>query len=527
MKAQSASYFLKIIHKRPEAVEYIPNEFLILRAWRLIFIEFIGRKTTRSRVGLRATRSWLRSWGVLPGGFLFLALALCPFFIQLSLAASPNKAALRDPLERQEDSLQSLLADQPENAALWVTLGKVSVQRNQYDLARGYFDEAIKLSSKNAETILDIGGYWLTQGLVKYSLVYLMPNLGFLNDGRITTFEEALEKARLNSILLTVLRHHISRKPPYYPVVKKAAQLAYLQGDFALCRRVLLERYEQLDYEGGRNLLLVNIHLNDTLPPKVIAAMARKFPQPEVAMLANINYALAGHWSEVRDYLNKEAKSASYRDLYLYLQGKLANSEDKIDAAAEDFERAADTTRWEEMKSLIQAELYHLYSSTGNKYKADQLWEALKEQANSPLRQEYMARHLDVRGYEKQARYYWRSLLRKSPGQLQAIKALWEELNDEENVAWLQENVKAILAEDPYSCEGNSLAMNFHAKRRNDRELVPYGRNVALYCHDPVDAYLTLASALASLSKPEEARSFYAKYVKRGGDINRVPTNFR
>jgi hypothetical protein len=446
---------------------------------------------------------------------------------RFSVNAAPAKSTVRDPLERQEDSLQTLLAEQPENAALWVSLGKISVQRNQYDLARGYFDEAIKQSNKSADFILDIGGYWLSQGLVRYSLAYLMPNLGFLNDQRITTFEDALEKARLNSVLLTVLHNHISRKPPYYPVVKKAAQLAYLQGDFALCRRFLLDRYEQLDYEGGRNLLLVNIHLNDTLPPKVIAAMMRKFPQPEVGMLGHINYGLAGKWGEVSTYLQREAKSASYRDLYIYLKGKLANSQDKIDEAAYAFETAADTTRWEEMKSLIQAELYHLYSSTGNKYKADQIWETLKEQATSPMRQEYMARHLEVRGYEKQARFYWRSLLRKSPGHLQAIKALWEELNDEENMGWLQENVKAVLADDPYSCEGNSLAMNFHAKRRNDRDLVPYARNVILYCHEPTEAYLILAGALANLSKPDEARAFYAKFVKRGGDVNRVPTHFR
>jgi hypothetical protein len=442
-------------------------------------------------------------------------------------AAPKSAPAAKDAGDRKEDSLQTLLAEQPENAELWVSLGKVSVEKGQYDLARGYFDEAIKLSNKNAETILDIGGYWLGQGQVKYSLVYLMPNLGFLNDSRLASFEDALEKAKLNSVLLTVLRHHITRKPPYYPVVKKAAQLAYLQGDFALCRKVLLDRYEQLDYEGGRNLLLVNIHLNDTLPPKVIAAIEKKFPQPEVSMLAHINYSLDGKWREVKAYLEREAKSASYRDLYIYLQGKHQNSQDDIDAAAESFERAADTTRWEEMKSLIQTELYHLYSSTGNKYKADQAWEVLKEQATTPLRQEYMARHLEVRGYEKQARYYWRSLLRKSPGHLQAIKALWEELNDEDNVAWLQENVKAILADDPYSCEGNSLAMNFQARQRNDRELVPYGRNVVLYCHEPLEAYLTVATALANLSKPEEARSFYAKFIKRGGDINRVPTNYR
>lgn len=461
---------------------------------------------------------------------VFLGLAVTCFLVLgawFSPDAAPAKSVSRDPLERQEDSLQTLLAEQPENAALWVSLGKISVQRNQYDLARGYFDEAIKQSNKSADFILDIGGYWLSQGLVRYSLAYLMPNLGFLNDQRITTFEDALEKARLNSVLLTVLHNHISRKPPYYPVVKKAAQLAYLQGDFALCRRFLLDRYEQLDYEGGRNLLLVNIHLNDTLPPKVIAAMMRKFPQPEVGMLGHINYGLAGKWSEVSTYLQREAKSASYRDLYIYLKGKLANSQDKIDEAAYAFETAADTTRWEEMKSLIQAELYHLYSSTGNKYKADQIWETLKEQATSPMRQEYMARHLEVRGYEKQARFYWRSLLRKSPGHLQAIKALWEELNDEENMGWLQENVKAVLADDPYSCEGNSLAMNFHAKRRNDRDLVPYARNVILYCHEPTEAYLILAGALANLSKPDEARAFYAKFVKRGGDLNRVPTHFR
>jgi hypothetical protein len=457
---------------------------------------------------------------------LFVSLFWFHLLAGMAVAATP-KHMPKNPLEVQEDSLQSLLSEQPENERLWMSLGMVSVQRNQFDLARGYFDEAIKISKKKADIILEIGGYWLGQGLVRYSLPYLMPNLGFLNDTRISTFEDALEKAKYNSVLLTVLRHHIGRVPPYFPVVKKAAQLAYLQGDFKLCRQVLLERFEQLDYEGGRNLLLVNIHLNTTLPEKVITNIVRKFPQPEVAILGAINYALAGEWGDVKTYLDKEARSTSYHDLYIYLQGKLANSQDNIDEAAEFFERAADTTRWEEMKSLLQAELYHLYSSTGNKYKADQVWESLKEQATSPLRQEYMARHLDVRGYEKQARFFWRSLLRKSPGHLQAIKAMWEELNDEEHVPWLQENVKVILAEDPYSCEGNSLAMNFHASRRMDKDLVPYGRNVILYCHEPTETYLTLAAALANLSKPEEARSFYAKYVKRGGDINKVPTNYR
>jgi len=453
----------------------------------------------------------------------------------LALVSTPTEAVgaqktakeAPEPVDNREDSLQSLLAEQPDNSSLWTALGKVAVEQDQYDLARGYFDEAIKLSNKNAETILDIGGYWLAKGLVKYSLVYLMPNLGFLTDSRLTAFEDALEKAKLNSVLLTVLRHHNSRKPPYYPVVKKAAQLAYLQGDFDLCRQILLNRYEELDYESGRNLLLVNIHLNDTLPIKVIDVIEKKFPQPEVAMLAQINYAQAGKWKEVESFLDRESKSASYRDLYIYLTGRLENSRDKIDAAGLSFERAADTTRWEEMKSLIQAELYHLYSTTGNKYKADRLWETLKETAVTPLRQEYLARHLEVRGYEKQSRYFWRSLLRKSPGHLQAIKSLWEELNEDDNIEWLQENVKAVLADDPYSCEGNALAMNFHARHGNDRELVPYGRNVALYCHDPVEAYFTLGTALANLSKADEARAFFAKYLKRGGDVNRVPTSYR
>ncbi len=457
---------------------------------------------------------------------MVVSISVLALFLSTTLGA-PSRNSTRDPLELQEDSLQNLLADHPDDIGLWTNLGKVSIQHHQFDLARGYFDEAIKLSGNQAKVILDIGEYWLSQAQVRFSLPYLMPNLGFLDETRLSAFEDALEKGKLNSVLLTVLRHHLERKPPYYPVVKKAAQLAYLQGDFELCRQILLERFEELDYEGGRNLLLVNLHLNQALPAKVITAIIRKFPQPEVGMLGNLNYGLAGEWGNVKSYLDKEEKSPSYRDLYLYLQGKLANSQDKIDAAAEFFERAADTTRWEEMKSLIQVELYHLYSTTGNKYKTDQVWETLKEQATTPLRTEYLARHLAVRGYEKQARYFWRSLLRKSPGHLQAIKAMWEELNEDDNTDWLQENVKVVLTDDPYSCEGNFLAMNFSAKQHNDRELIPFGRNVILYCHEPTEAYLVLAGALANLSKSDEARVFYAKFVKRGGDVNRVPTNYR
>jgi hypothetical protein len=42
-----------------------------------------------------------------------------------------------------------------------------------------------------------------------------------------------------------------------------------------------------------------------------------------------------------------------------------------------------------------------------------------------------------------------------------------------------------------------------------------------------VEPYFELATALLSLSKPDEARTYFGKYVKSGGDKTRIPTYMR
>src|SRR4051812_8726694 len=106
-----------------------------------------------------------------------LRAALCALLLAGGAEARREK-------ELSEDSLQALVAREPDNPAHWMQLGTLAARNNQVDLAKGYFDEAIKLSGNQGKTILEVGDLWLSQGRVKASLPYLMPNLGHLDPAR-------------------------------------------------------------------------------------------------------------------------------------------------------------------------------------------------------------------------------------------------------------------------------------------------------------------------------------------------------
>lgn len=444
------------------------------------------------------------------------------------LFAPETLAAKRAPGDVNEDSLQSLVTQEPENPQHWMRLGVLASRNGQIDLAKGYFDEAIKLSGRTGTAILQVGGIWLTQGRVKASLPYLMPNLAHLDSTQLDMLQIGLEKEKMASVQLIVLRHLASRTPVFHPLGRKAAILAYKQGDFPLCQTILMRALPQLDYESARNLLLVNFFLGTAMEAKSIAVLEKRFAHGEIAMLAALNHGQSGRWRDARKLLEKEAQSPSYRDYYWLGRAMDAAADDRPEEAAQFYEAALNSS-WDRLRAAVYADLYRLYSTTGNKYKADQVWESLKEdyQNADPDLLEFMARQLLARSYEKQGKYFYRVVLRKKPGNLTALAALWEDLHEKEDEAVIEENLKAALDKDPLSCEGNNLAMNFHLRQRNDKELLPFARNATIYCFETLEPYYVMGSTLLNLSKPDEARMYFSTFIRKGGDANRVPISLR
>jgi hypothetical protein len=91
----------------------------------------------------------------------------------------------------------------------------------------------------------------------------------------------------------------------------------------------------------------------------------------------------------------------------------------------------------------------------------------------------------------------------------------------------ISENLKVLLERDPVSCTGNTLAMEFHQRMKNEKELLPYGRNATVYCYEALEPYLVLGNTLLNLSKPDEARVYFSAYIRKGGDANKVPISLR
>ena len=430
--------------------------------------------------------------------------------------------------ELSEDSLQAMVSREPDNPVHWMKLGTLAARNAQVDLAKGYFDEAIKLSGNQGKTILEVGDVWLSQGRIKTSLPYMMPNLAHLDPARLDQLQNGLEKEHLYSAQLLVLRNLGSRTQSYLPVNRKTAVLAFRQGDYALCQAILARFSDQLEYESARNLLLVNYFLNGNLDPKIPASLLKRFPQGEMSYLVNLNQAQQGKWKDVREFLKREANSPSYRDYYNLIKAMEAAAEDRNDEAAAAYQKALETP-WDRLRVVVHADLYRLYASTGNKFKSDQIWETLKEeyQDMDPELQEFMARQLQIRNYEKQSKYFYRVVLRRKPGNAAALTALWDDLMGNEDYQTISDNLKVLLDRDPLSCEGNTLAMEFHFRQKNDKELLPYGRNATVYCYEAVEPYFILGSTLLNLSKPEEARSYFSTYIRKGGDMNKVPMSVR
>lgn len=448
--------------------------------------------------------------------------ALCAW-----MAAAPAEA--RRERELSEDSLQALVSREPENPSNWIKLGSLAARANQIDLAKGYFDEAIKLSGNQGKTILEIGDLWLSLGRVKESLSYLMPNLAHLDPARLDQLQNGLEKERMYSAQLLVLRNLGARTQAFQPVNRHLAALAYYLGDYPLCQATLARFVDQLEYESARNFLLVTLFTGKNPDAKALEGLRARYPQAEIGLLCALNQAQQGKWREAREALKREANSPSYRDYYELLHGMEAASDDRAEEAAEAFQKGLEAASWDRVKVLLGAELYRLYSSTGNKFKSDQTWDQIKEdyQDADPEVQEFLARQLAARGYEKQAKYFFRVVLRRKPGDASSLSALWDDLMANEDYDLISENLKVLLERDPVSCTGNTLAMEFHQRMKNEKELLPYGRNATVYCYEALEPYLVLGNTLLNLSKPDEARVYFSAYIRKGGDANKVPISLR
>jgi tetratricopeptide (TPR) repeat protein len=442
-------------------------------------------------------------------------------------AAHARKKAPKN--ELSEDSLQTLVTQQPEVADNWLELGTLAAKKNQVDLAKGYFDEGIKLSGRSGQVILQVGGIWLSLGKVKISLPYLMPNLALLDSSQLDRLQGELEKEKMYTAELIALRHLGSRTKQFQPVNRKLAILAYKLGDFPLCQSVLARFPEQLDYESARNLLVVNFFLSGTLDNKVLSTLQNRFTQAEMVMLTALSYASSGQWRDVRRFISREEKGASYRDYFSLVRGMEASADDRHAEAADHYQRALETASWDRLKAVAYAELYRLYSTTGNKFKSDQLWDTIKEDYASadPDLLQFMGSQLMARSYEKQAKYFFRMVLRKRPGNVIALASLYDDMVGNEDYQLLTDNLKAALERDPLSCEANTLAMNYHFQQKNDKEMVPYARNATIYCYDSREPYFLLGNAFLNMSKPDEARGYFSTYVRKGGDIGKVPVSLR
>ena len=428
-----------------------------------------------------------------------------------------------------EDSLQALVSREPENPSHWFGLGALAAKNNQLDLAKGYFDEGIKVSDNTAKAILNVGNTLISLGKTRAALTYLMPNLAHLELENMDQLQAALEKEKLYSAQLLVLRNWGLRTTTYQTVNRRAAILAFRLGELPVCVNILSRFFEQVDFEGARNLLLINFFQSGTLDPKIPTYFEKHFPQGEINALVHLNLARQGKFREVKDYFKHEVNSPSYRDYYYLMMALEAAATDHNEEAVENFTKAQEFATWDRLRVVIDAELYRFYASTGNKFKADQTWDNLKEQYQDkdPDLQEFMGMQLQIAGYEKQSKYFYRVVLRRKPGNVTALQTLYDDLMSNEDYQVITDNLKFALEKDPLSCEANQIAMNFHFHQKNDKEILPYARNSTVYCFDVVEPYYILGNTLMNLSKPDEARASFATYVRKGGDLNKVPMSLR
>ncbi len=410
-----------------------------------------------------------------------------------------------------------------ENPEFWIQSGQRAIKAHQEDLAKGYFDQAVKLSKSAPEPIVRIGILWLKAGRLETSLPYLLPNLSWLNTAQLARLGKLLEDKHHLSAAILVLRYQASQSKTFSAEAAHAAALAFHSGQFALCSEILVPYAGELDSASASRFLLANFYTGGKLGSDLVRKVALRSGQ-EVQSLAALILSLQGSFKEARSYVigNFPLPVRSF------IKARELDAGNRTDDAVDYFKLGLDS-KWPEFRIVVITEFFKHYSLTGNRYKVDQLWEEIKGQEESDTLaalKELLAYQLGLRGYEKQSRYLYRSLYRLDPGRPAALKALWEELITDDSLG-LDLQIQSLLKKDSLDCDANLLAMRFARVHGENRAVVHHGRNTVLYCPDVVEPYLDLANALLAVSRPDEARIYYAKFIRRGGDRNRIPTYMR
>ncbi len=426
--------------------------------------------------------------------------------------------------EGPEDSLQILLQNDPENPNHWLGIGELALKSKQFDLAKGYFDQAIKLSNNAADHIIHAGFLWLQYGKAETSMPYLIPNLLHIKVEQLYLLERTLEERKIFSVAILVLRHHAERTKGISKESIRAAEISFRTGQYALARDILVPFASRLDTGSARLLLESAFLAGGGLSNEVIEAASGDLMTPQAKALAALNFALQGNFKAVRKYLDKN-KATVPAAIGHYLQAQEFASMDKNAEAVEHFESALESN-WPEFRVIATAELYKHFSVTGNRFKADQLWEDIRDRDTASVYKELLAYHLTLGHYEKQAKTLYKNIYRVTKGHAAVLTSLWDELIEDEPEA-LEAQVKALLGKDPLDCEANHLAMRYYQALNLPKDVVFYGRYVGMFCSDITDPLFDLATALLSQGKNEEARSYFGKYVKAGGDRKRVPSYLR
>jgi hypothetical protein len=421
------------------------------------------------------------------------------------------------------DSLR-VPARQDSSPATWIELGRSAIRANQDDLAKGYFDRAIELANHAEEPILSIGFTWLENGRLETSLPYLIPNLSRLNADQLGRLGRVLADSGHVSAVIMILRQQASRSRGFSPAASLAAEWAFHFGRYALCRDILIPHAGALDSASAHRFLLSVFYGGYKTPPDIIRKTASDFESVEIKSLAALILAQQRDFKEARSFVSERTPLP----IRGYIHALELEAYEKIEESTEFFRQALDS-KWPEFHIVAMAELFKHYAITGNRYKVDQLWDEIQqggEEDTPPALQELLARQFSLRGYEKQAHSIYQSLYRSHPDRPAALRALWDELVSDDSTG-LQRHIQNLLAVDPLDCEANQLALRYLKAHNQNRKAVHHGRNVVLYCPDAVDPYFDLAQALLSVSRPAEARLYFAKYVRRGGDPARVPTYMR
>jgi len=365
----------------------------------------------------------------------------------------------------------------------------------------------------------------LEKGRLEASLPELIPNLSHLQPEQIVVLEKALENSPHLSTAILVLRHDASRNSGFSAAARRASELAFKSGQFALCEDILASHAGDLDSASAHRFLLCSFYAEDRTDPKAIRlAAAASSSAIEIQSLAALDLAQSREFREARSFLS----GGTPVPVRSYVEAQELDAADKTDESMDYFRDALDS-KWPEFRVLVMAELFKHYSLTGNRYKTEQLWDDIKADEEidtlSALK-ELLAYQLGLRGYEKQARYLYRSLYQSGPVHPVVLQALWDELIADDS-AGLNAHIQALLAVDSLDCNANQLAMRYAKTQGQTPGVVRYGQNVVLYCQDAVEPYLDLANALLEVGRPSEARIYFGKYLERGGDRNNVPTYMR